>query len=393
MGSARLFASGSSDNPAGGQSVKQLRILIVGGGIAGLATARAFHQRGFRPQIIERAAEWPEAGTGMYMPANGVRALKALGLDAVVTSRGFVITHQRVLNQRGSLLQDIDLKDVWGACGPCLAIPRRDFHSELVKGAFGLPLRVRTAVESIHQQAGNVKATFSDGSSGEFDVIVGADGIRSTVRRLAFDVGHPRYVGQVSWRFVVEGFPEIGAWTVMLGRGKSFLTIPLGKGRVYCYCDIGSPRTEDPTGGDVERLRQLFEGFADPVPRILECVERAQDMYFSPIEEVAQQSSVNGHVVLIGDAAHGMSPNMAEGASLALEDAVVLAETIAAEQSLDESLSSFAARRTPRISWVREMTHRRDRMRALPPAVRDLVLRMAGTRIFKANYRRLIEEP
>jgi 2-polyprenyl-6-methoxyphenol hydroxylase-like FAD-dependent oxidoreductase len=293
--------------------VKQLRILIVGGGIAGLATARALSQRGFRPQIIERAAEWPEAGTGMYIPANGLRALKALGLDGTVASRGFVITHQRLLNQRGSLLQDINLKDVWGACGPCLAIPRRDFHGELVMGAFGLPLRMGTAVDSIHQQDGNVKATFSDGSSGEFDVIVGADGIRSTVRRLAFDDEEPRYMGQLSWRFVVEGFPEIGAWTVMLGRGKSFFTIPLGQGRVYCYCDIGSPRMDDPTGGDVERMRQLFEGFADPVPRILECVERAQGLYFSPIEEVVQPPSVRDHVVLIGDAAQGMSPNMAEG--------------------------------------------------------------------------------
>jgi 2-polyprenyl-6-methoxyphenol hydroxylase-like FAD-dependent oxidoreductase len=373
--------------------VKQMRILIVGGGIAGLAMARALQQRGLQPQVVERATEWPEAGTGIYIPANGLRALKDLGLDEAVVSRGLVITRQRFLNHRGSLLLDIDLEDFWGACGPCLAIHRRDLHDRLVAGTSELPLRFGTAVESIQQQDGGARAIFSDGSSGDFDVIVGADGMNSTIRRLAFGGNQPRRVGQVSWRFLVDGFPEIDAWTVMLGKGQTFLTIPLGQGRVYCYCDIGSALTDDPTGGDAGRLRELFRGFADPVPRILDNINVNEDIYFSPIEEIDQEPSVKGRVVLVGDAAHGMSPNMAQGASLALEDAIVLAETISEQSSPDESLSSFALRRSPRISGVREATHRRDKTRALPPTLRDILLRVAGRKIFSAHYRPLLQKP
>jgi 2-polyprenyl-6-methoxyphenol hydroxylase-like FAD-dependent oxidoreductase len=288
---------------------------------------------------------------------------------------------------------DVDLEDFWGECGPCLAIHRRDFHGQLVAGTSELPLRLGTAVESIQQQEGGARAIFSDGSSEEFDVIVGADGMHSTVCRLAFDGARPRRVGQLSWRFLLDGFPEMDAWTVMLGKGQTFLTIPLGQGRVYCYCDIGSTLTDDPTGGDAGYLRDLFRDFADPVPRILEKVDVNEGIYFSPIEEIDQEPLVKGSVVVVGDAAHGMSPNMAEGASLALEDAIVLAETISERSSPKESLSAFAVRRSPRISGVREATHRRDKTRALPPTFRDILLRVAGKRIFSGHYRPLLEEP
>jgi len=162
---------------------------------------------------------------------------------------------------------------------------------------------------------------------------------------------------------------------------------------VYCYCDIGSTLTEDPVGGDMGRLRELFRDFADPVPRMLDRIDFGQHTHFSPIEECVQEPSVKGRVVLVGDAAHGMSPNMAQGASLALEDAIVLAETLGTRSTPAESLASYSLRRSPRISGVREATHRRDKTRGLPPTVRDLVLRVAGKRIFSAHYRPLLEEP
>ena len=102
---------------------------------------------------------------------------------------------------------------------------------------------------------------------------------------------------------------------------------------------------------------------------------------------------VNGRLVLIGDAAHATSPNMAQGASMALEDALILTNTLRSSGSAVEALATFAARRRDRVRWVRQRTHKRDRIRGLPPLLRDLALRLAGNAIYEADYRPLFAEP
>jgi 2-polyprenyl-6-methoxyphenol hydroxylase-like FAD-dependent oxidoreductase len=129
------------------------------------------------------------------------------------------------------------------------------------------------------------------------------------------------------------------------------------------------------------------------VPGILRRLSPAERPYFAPIDEVTSQPWVKGHVVLIGDAAHATSPNMAQGAAMAMEDALVLAEFLASAHPVAACLTAFEARRAPRVGWVRQQTHRRDRTRNLPPRLRDSVLRIAGKRIFRANNRPLVKDP
>jgi 2-polyprenyl-6-methoxyphenol hydroxylase-like FAD-dependent oxidoreductase len=179
----------------------------------------------------------------------------------------------------------------------------------------------------------------------------------------------------------------------MLAPRQAFLAMPVDRNRLYCYADLRASVTEDPTGRHLDRLRALFAEFAEPVPSIFSAVEDVDSIYFSPIEEVVVDTWVHGRVVLIGDAAHATSPNMAEGASMALEDALVLTHMLGRHGSLDEALSAFSERRRARIRWVQQRTRHRDRIRSLPVPLRNLALRLRGAALYQRDYRPLFEEP
>jgi FAD-dependent urate hydroxylase len=371
------------------------RVLVVGGGIAGLALAPMLARAGVAVEMIEREPAWRPAGTGIYLPGNAARALRALGLQAQVASRAVEIARQRFYDHRGRLLCEVDVAELWAPVGPCLAVHRAELHALLREAADDESIRTGVAVERLAQRDGIVSVEFSDGTSGEYDLVVGADGIDSAVRRLTFGpTAVPRPVGQVGWRFLAPRPAEVSTWSVMLGRGTALLTLPLAGDRLYCYCDVVSAHDDDtPERGPAERLSELFAEFAEPAATLLGALDAAADIHVSTIEEVALDRWVDGRVVLIGDAAHATSPNMAEGAAMALEDALVLTACLHSIPAIPDALAAFQARRRPRTDWVRAQTRRRDHTRYLPPTIRDNVLRLLGRRIFHANYRPLLDQP
>jgi FAD-dependent urate hydroxylase len=377
-----------------GNNGSGLRILVVGAGIAGLGAARALMQRGFAPDVVEREPTWTHTGAGIYLPGNAARALRALGLESAVAERGSLIAHQRLCDHRGRLLADIDLADLWGDVGPCLALHRSDLHDVLASHRQPVPIRMGLAVQRLSEDDNTVTVEFSDATTDRYDLVIGADGVHSTTRQRTAGARAVRPVGQRAWRFVTQCPPEVKTWTVMLGRDVTFLAVPIGRGQVYCYCDAPADGTPEPQGGEVTgRLAELLSGFAAPVPAILDALGPDGAVHVAPIEEVILDRWSYGSVLLIGDAAHATSPNMAEGAAMALEDGLVLAECLASERGIAQPMARFQARRRPRTQWVLAQTHRRDRTRNLPPALRNLVLRRWGRNIFHTNYSPLLELP
>ena len=367
---------------------------MVGAGIAGLGAARALRRRGLTADVVEREPAWTHTGAGIYLPGNAARALRALGLEAAVAERGSLITHQRLCDHRGRLLADIDLADLWGDVGRCLALHRADLHEVLASHGDPVPARMGLSVQRLCQRADTVTVEFGDGNTDGYDLVIGADGIHSTVRQLAVGACAVRPVGRLAWRFVTECPPELTTWTVLLGRDVTFLAVPIGRGQVYCYCDAPIEPTPRLQGDDVKgRLAELLTGFAAPVPAVLDTLGPDRAVHVAPIEEVTLNAWSRGSVLLVGDAAHATSPNMAEGAAMALEDGLVLAECLTSGHPIAQAVARFQARRRPRTQWVLAQTHRRDRTRNLPPTLRNLVLRRWGRNIFHANYRPLVDLP
>jgi FAD-dependent urate hydroxylase len=368
-----------------------LRILVVGAGIAGLAAARALRRAGFRPDVVEKLPATTVAGAGIYLPGNGARALRALGLHEAVRPLGSVITRQRLHTARGDLLADIDVTRLWGTVGECRGLPRADLHRVLLSGAGG-EVRHEAGVTGLEIVDGSAKVEFADGSRAEYDLVVAADGRRSALRGWTGLGGPARRVGQIAYRAVVSGGPEIDAWSVWLGDGTSFLAVPIGAGRQYLYVDELAPRGQQPTPPDdpLARVRELLRPYRGPVPELLDLVERVQ---VAMIEEVEVPTWVRGPVVLIGDAAHATSPNMAQGAAMGMEDAVALAEELSRARDVPLALSAFEDRRRSRAAWVLSRTHRRDRARYLPAPVRHAVLRWRGEAMFRNHYGPLLTPP
>src|SRR5260370_17481729 len=148
------------------------RILIVGGGIAGLTLATALHRHGFRAELVERSPVWHATGAGILLHANGVRVLRALGVGKAVEQAGAVVRRWGFCDQQGEVLCDTDLEAMWGEVGPCIGIERPRLQQALLAGAPAVPCRLGMAVTALTQNERRVSVGFSDGSSGGYDLRV-----------------------------------------------------------------------------------------------------------------------------------------------------------------------------------------------------------------------------
>lgn len=365
-----------------------IRVLVVGAGIAGLAAARTLGGWGAAVEIVERLPAPPRGG-GIYLPGNAVRALHALGIGEPVLARAVRIHRQRTSDHRGRLLIDVDVDELWGGVGPCVALPRADLHEVLLAAIGDVRIAWGATPQRITQDDVGVTVQTSGGHTGRYDLVLGADGVRSTVRRVVFGPVGLRGVDQYARRFVVSSPEAAETWSVMLGPRSAFLSIPIGGGQVYCY-------TDGPLDDQTPPPPTLLSGYAEPVPTLLRAAEAggaAGAVHAARTEEVVLDSWADRRVLLIGDAAHATSPNMAQGAAMALEDALVLVDCLVTADTISAALPAYEHRRRRRTDWVLTQTRRRDRARRLPPLLRNVVLSRHGERMFRANYLPLRAEP
>jgi FAD-dependent urate hydroxylase len=368
-------------------------VLIVGRGIAGLTLAAALHRQGCKIDLIERNTAWRTTGAGIAVQANGLRALRALGMAAAIERAGAVLHHWQFCDPRGTVLCSIDLQEVWEGVGPCIGIERAKLQDTLLEGAAAVPVRLGTSIVSLTQSDLRVAVQFTDGTLGEYDLVVGADGIASSVRELALGATPLQSAGHVGWRSLVPIRPRgLQHLQFFLGDGCFFGLCPMANG-TYGFGHVNDPHIHDEVEGRLRRLRARFATFGGAVPEYLAALERDEQIHCSTIQWVNQDRWYAGGVLLIGDAAHASSPILGQGGCLAMEDAVVLAEILQNAATVADALSSYDKRRKPRVKWMQQESLALFAQFRQKPALRDAFLRENGEKTLLDCFRPLIAAP
>ncbi|HTQ04941.1 MAG TPA: FAD-dependent monooxygenase [Polyangiaceae bacterium] len=335
-------------------------VLIIGAGIGGLTLARALVRRGIPCEIFEREAELKPVGAGILVQTGAMLALRTLGLDGPVARAGQEARVGFLTTDRGVTLQTTPmdfLREELGA--PTVAIHRGSLQEVLLRGAEGVHLTRAAELTRYAADAGGVTAHFADGRSARGALLVGADGLRSAVRRELLGDSPLRYAGYTSWRGISDAGAALTPHEVreMWGPGSRFGFAGIGDGAAYWFAVVNAPAG----GRDADSLavvRERFASWAAPVPALL-AATRPERVFRTDIHDREPvRAWSKGRVTLLGDAAHPTTPNLGQGGCMAIEDAVVLAHALEHANTLDDALADYERKRLERTSRIVRVSFR-----------------------------------
>jgi 2-polyprenyl-6-methoxyphenol hydroxylase-like FAD-dependent oxidoreductase len=332
-----------------------VRVIVVGGGIAGLSAAIALRRTGNEVIVLERAPRIDPVGAGITLFANAMRALDRLGVGEAVATRGAAATRSAILTWKGRELTRVPSDLLEGT----IALHRADLQAELAAAAG--EVRLGAEVTAVEQDGRGIVARAADGTEERGDLLIGADGLSSVVRRAIADVPI-RYAGYTAWRGVSSVPIEPGRLTESWGVGERFGLVDIGRGRTYWFATKNAPEgePEEPGGRNAEILRR-FSGWHEPIAAVVAAADESailrNDVYY--LEPLPRWS--DGRVVLVGDAAHATTPGIGQGAAQAIEDAVVLSDRLAGRDDPSAALAEYEVTRRPRADAVLKLSRRADK--------------------------------
>lgn len=331
-------------------------VLIIGGGIAGLTLAYALGRDGRRVTVIEKEAEWRVYGVGITQQSNVVRAMSALGLIADYAEAGFGFDAVEVYTPAGERVARIPSPKLVDGMPANFGIGRRALHEVLLRRAREAGADVRTGItaERIDDDGEGVTIGFSDGGSARYDIVVGADGLKSQTRGQIFpDAPAPEFTGQSVWRCNfprAEGMDCLQAFEGPIGLGLA----PLDAGRMYMFVTTPEPGNPwYPPETLASAMRGKLSGAAPRIAALAETISDADEIVYRPLEWVFVDGPWHkGRVVLVGDAVHATTPHLGQGAGMAIEDVIVLAEELRQHDEPEAALAVYHARRFARCKYI-----------------------------------------
>jgi 2-polyprenyl-6-methoxyphenol hydroxylase-like FAD-dependent oxidoreductase len=339
------------------------RVVVAGGGIGGLSMAIALCRAGVEVVVLERAPQFSEAGSGLVLSPNGMKAVAALGADVDFDVRAagkvYGAGHvSRFLTASGKPLAQVSFADserTWDA--PTMGILRSRLQDVLLKYAVnsGADVRTGAAVTGYTADPDTVVVSLSDGATVECDLLVGADGLRSVVRSALLRDGAPTYRGFTAVRGVAPAPESDPDGFIGYGRGTVLFAAAVGGGQVYWVASITAPPEVWPRK-DIRTAHRDVLGLLDRWHSAAVGMVAASDPAACVLTDVYDRNPVSawhdGRVVLLGDAAHPMVYTLGQGANTTMEDAVVLASHLRREERLDAALARYTADRAPRLATI-----------------------------------------
>ncbi|MET0622200.1 MAG: FAD-dependent monooxygenase, partial [Pyrinomonadaceae bacterium] len=333
-----------------------MRIVIVGGGIGGLAAALALRREGFEPSVYEQAPELLEVGAGIAVWPNAFRALERLGLGGEVLARAGRIERALWLGRDGTPYKHFAFPETGS---PAVALRRADLQTVLRAALPADSLHLGETFEEFKEFAdggGEVVARFEGGAEVVCDVLVGADGLHSRVRSQVLGASEPVYRGYSVWRGVTRlaGAPLAdGTALEVYGEGRRFGVGPLGLGRTGWWATANEPEgTTEPPAEHASKLSRLFAGWCAPVTELIEATPSESILRNAAYDRPAAVRWGAGRVTLLGDAIHPMTPNLGQGGCMAVEDAAVLARCLARYEDPRAALRAYESRRRARAAGI-----------------------------------------
>jgi 2-polyprenyl-6-methoxyphenol hydroxylase-like FAD-dependent oxidoreductase len=333
------------------------KVLIVGGGIGGLSTGIALRRAGIDAEIVELSKEYNVYGVGIIQQANALRALDALGVAEETMRRGSPYGKVKMCAPTGFQFGEAGTPPM-GNYPTHNGISRKILHDVLYEAALknGVVIRMGVTVSDIENEGTRVSVKFTDNTEGDYQLVVGADGINSKVRSLVFGDYEAKYIGSSVWRYPFKRPAELETGYMYFGKKTKVGLIPMTADMMYMFI-VAAEGDDNPLIPQEDFVPIMKAHLAEyPVKMVADRIEEITDAtkaVYSPLKTLMMSESwFKNRVVMIGDAAHATIPQLGSGAALAIEDAVVLGEELQKDQSVEDALTNYMTRRFERCKMV-----------------------------------------
>jgi 2-polyprenyl-6-methoxyphenol hydroxylase-like FAD-dependent oxidoreductase len=338
--------------------MNKLNILIIGGGIGGLTSAIALRKHGHVVTVIERDPTWSVYGVGIIQQSNVLRAAQELGILEGYLAAGVGFDAVEIFAPSGQKLARIPGHPVAEGLPVNLGIGRPALHKLLGDAAktSGAQIRLGITAEAIKDSGNGVSVSFSDHSSGTYDIVVGADGVSSATRQQIFpDAEKPAFTGQAVWRYNFPRPADLDALQAYNGPTGVGL-VPISRELMYMY--VTTPEPDNPryeTAGIATKMRAKLANTAPAIQALATQITDDKGVVYRPLEVMMVRGPWHkGRVVLLGDAVHATTPHLGQGAGMAIEDSIVLADEIAKAGDPQAAFTAYRTRRFERCRFIVE---------------------------------------